>query len=103
MKRLRLALYTCIVWIMPIAASAADQSPANWQAIDAYSQDRPPRLFRQHCKFDATGATQYCAAECGSGYQFYYCSEKSFGCCHVGVGYCDWNLSLRCSSWRWTW
>jgi len=93
MKRPRLALAGCIVWVMATTASAADQFQAN----------RSPQLFRQHCKFDATGASQYCAAECGSGYQFYYCSERSFGCCHVGAGYCDWNLSLRCSPWRWTW
>ena len=60
MKPLRLALAACIVWVMPTTAGAAAQSEAN----------RSPQLFRQHCKFDPTGASQYCAAECGSGYQF---------------------------------
>lgn len=93
MKLSRLALAACIVWAIPATASAAARSEANRSAL----------LFRQHCKFDASGAIEYCAAESGSGYQFYYCSEKSFGCCHVGAGYCDWSLSLRCSPWRWTW
>jgi hypothetical protein len=25
-----------------------------------------------------------------------YCSEASFGCCHVGRGYCDPSGLLRC-------
>jgi len=98
MNHRRLVLLTCIVWVSPAAATESPRSLANQPP----SQHLSSQLFR-HCKFDAVGSRSYCAGECGSGYQFYYCSEKSFGCCHVGVGYCDWNLSLRCSPWRWTW
>jgi hypothetical protein len=55
----------------------------------------PPR-FRNHCRFDATHGYYYCSDHCGSDYQFYYCSNRSFGCCHIGVGYCDYEGLLRC-------
>jgi len=54
MKLSRLALAACIVWAIPATASAAARSEANRSAL----------LFRQHCKFDASGAIEYCAAEC---------------------------------------
>ena len=55
-----------------------------------------PRRFRNHCSFDVTQARYYCSNHCGSDHEFYYCSKKSFGCCHIGVGYCDWDGLLRC-------
>jgi hypothetical protein len=61
MKLVRLALAACVVWVMPTTASTATQADAN----------RSPQLVRQHRNFDASGTSQYCAAE------FYYCSEKS--------------------------
>ena len=54
----------------------------------------PPR-FRKHCGYDQWGKF-YCSERCGPGYQIYYCSQVSFGCCHVGHGYCDWEGLLRC-------
>jgi outer membrane immunogenic protein len=33
---------------------------------------------------------------CGTDYQFYYCSRVSYGCCHIGDGYCDYRGFLRC-------
>src|SRR5262249_41630969 len=38
----------------------------------------------------------YCAYRCGTTYQFYYCTRTSFGCCHIGDGYCDDRGLLRC-------
>jgi hypothetical protein len=64
---------------------------ADWQ----YPQQLPPR-FRNHCQYEYFTARPYCSDHCGSDYQFYYCSEASFGCCHLGRGYCDWRGLLRC-------
>ena len=55
-----------------------------------------PKLNRNHCTYSPWNGP-YCSDHCGVGYTFYYCSNRSFGCCHVGVGYCDWNGSLRCA------
>jgi hypothetical protein len=56
----------------------------------------PPR-FRNHCTIDNFSGRPYCENHCGSEYQFFYCSDASFGCCHLGRGYCDWNGHLRCA------
>lgn len=55
--------------------------------------DLPPR-FRTNCSIQ--NGRFYCAYRCGSGYEFFYCSAGSFGCCHVADGYCDYHGSLRC-------
>jgi hypothetical protein len=55
--------------------------------------DLPPR-FRTNCS--VRNGRFYCAYRCGSDYQFYYCSRASFGCCHIGAGYCDYRGFLRC-------
>jgi hypothetical protein len=55
----------------------------------------PPRL-RNHCATDVLSSRGYCSDHCGFQYQVYYCSPQSFGCCRIGVGYCDWNGLLRC-------
>jgi hypothetical protein len=64
---------------------------ADWQ----YPPQLPPR-FRNHCTFEYFDGRPYCSNHCGIDYQFYYCSEISFGCCHLGRGYCDWRGALRC-------
>jgi len=48
----------------------------------------------QQCRYFT--ARPFCSDHCGNNYQFYYCSEASFGCGHLGRGYCDWNGLLRC-------
>ena len=55
--------------------------------------DLPPR-FRTNCAIH--NGRFYCAYRCGTTYQFYYCSPASFGCCHIGDGYCDYRGFLRC-------
>jgi len=55
--------------------------------------DLPPR-FRTNCSIQ--NGRFYCAYRCGSGYEFFYCSAASFGCCHVADGYCDYHGFLRC-------
>jgi hypothetical protein len=73
---------------------AFDRGPivrVDWQ----YPWQLPPR-FRNHCRYEYFAARPYCSDHCGSDYKFYYCSEVSFGCCHLGRGYCDPSGLLRC-------
>jgi hypothetical protein len=77
----------------------ADNFPARASVILAdwqYPESLPLR-FRNHCSTEYFTGRQYCADHCGGGYQFFYCSEGSFGCCHLGRGYCDFHGLLRCS------
>ena len=55
-----------------------------------------PRRFRNHCAIDSLSGRPYCSDHCGFEYQFFYCSPRSFGCCRVSFGYCDWSGLLRC-------
>jgi hypothetical protein len=55
-----------------------------------------PSGFRNHCSVERWTGRPYCANHCGSGYEFYFCSQASFGCCKVDYGYCDWHGHLRC-------
>jgi hypothetical protein len=73
-------------------------SPALLPFLD-FGAPNPPPLpahFRNHCRYDVTTGGFYCSNHCGSDYEFFYCSPRSFGCCHIGVGYCDWRGLLRC-------
>ena len=64
---------------------------ADWQG----PLSLPPR-FRSHCVIDIFSGRPYCSNHCGIDYQFYYCTPRSFGCCRIGFGYCDWRGQLRC-------
>jgi hypothetical protein len=75
----------------PLADADRPFVEADWQ-----SPETLPRRFRNHCAYDSFSDRAYCSEHCGFDYQVYYCSHKSFGCCHVGFGYCDWNGLLRC-------
>jgi hypothetical protein len=65
---------------------------ADWQEPASL----PPR-FRNHCTIDPLSGRPYCSNHCGADYQFNFCSRFSFGCCHLGRGYCDGNGQLRCA------
>jgi hypothetical protein len=80
-------------------AANLDFSPASTLLLPADWQEPAvlPPQFRNHCSVDKFGGRPYCANHCGSDYQFFYCSQASFGCCHLGRGYCDWNGHLRCT------
>jgi hypothetical protein len=85
----------CAFAVAPLICAATYETPhaatiADWQ----YPWQLPPR-FRNHCAYEYFTARPYCSNHCGSDYQFYYCSELSFGCCHLGRGYCDWNGLFR--------
>lgn len=86
MKVVALALLLCVMW-----ATACRAAPGDWQ----FPQNLPPP-FRNHCTYENFTGRPYCSNHCGPGYQFYYCSEGSFGCCHLGHGYCDFRGFLRC-------
>lgn len=71
-------------------------SHALWTLVDWQDPRGLPPRFRNHCGLDARFGRYYCSNHCGTGYEFYYCSNVSFGCCAVGFGYCDRHGHLRC-------
>jgi hypothetical protein len=71
--------------------TAANALPGDWQ-----TPEQLPPAFRNHCTFENFTNRPYCSNHCGIDYQFFFCSPASFGCCHLGHGYCDWNGILRC-------
>ncbi len=79
-------------WNVGSVTAVHDFVRVDWQ----YPWQLPPR-FRNHCAYEYFTARSYCSNHCGGDYQFYYCSQASFGCCHLGRGYCDWSGLLRCS------
>ena len=95
---LQLAVLTFLACASGAHAGEQLYSPVNRPFVYVGWQDPAflPRRFRNHCSFDVTLGAYYCSDRCGSDYQFYYCSRWSFGCCHIGVGYCDWGGLLRC-------
>jgi hypothetical protein len=77
-----------------LAAAPVIQAPvtgADWQG----PLNLPPR-FRNHCAIDSFSGQAYCSDHCGYEYQLYYCGYRSFGCCRISFGYCDWRGQLRC-------
>jgi hypothetical protein len=96
MKAIALAVLTCAS--SASACCAADVSPASAYFVRVDWQEPvylPPR-FRNHCGFEPFSGRPYCSDHCGRDYQFYYCSALSFGCCHLGRGYCDFYGLVRC-------
>jgi hypothetical protein len=94
-----LALLVCIAWMPPCDADQRDYPSLRRLLPLDYDWQGPaelPRRYRNHCSFDVTHGRYYCSNHCGFDYQFYYCSQGSFGCCRIGVGYCGWDGLLRC-------
>ena len=71
--------------------AAAGVIPVDWQDPALL-----PSRFRNHCTVERWSGRPYCQDHCGRGYEFYYCTTASFGCCRVGYGYCDHHGHLRC-------
>jgi hypothetical protein len=99
LKAFAIAVVSSLAWATVCLAGAANLSPesgllvhVDWQ----YPPQLPPQ-FRNHCTYENFTGRPYCSNHCGIGYQFFYCSEASFGCCRLGHGYCDWNGFLRCA------
>jgi hypothetical protein len=95
MKNVALAIFGIVA--LSCACNAGERIPDTPQftRIDWQAPESLPPQFRNHCTWDFWHGS-YCSDHCGTGYQFYYCSSASFGCCHTGVGYCDWGGALRC-------
>ncbi len=85
----------------PVAARTAENGftpvGARVMAVDWQGPWSLPPRFRNHCGYDVNHGAWRCSDHCGIDYQFYFCSPASFGCCHPGYGYCDWNGHLRCA------
>ena len=84
-----------------ISASAACAGELNAAGglvvrVDWQTPEQLPPRFRNRCTLENFTSRPYCSDHCGIDYQFYFCSAASFGCCHLGHGYCDWNGVLRC-------
>ena len=83
-------------WAQPARVEPLDFSgPAI--AVDWQDSQALPRRFRNHCRYDPVRRRWYCSNHCGIDFQFYFCSQASFGCCRLGRGYCDWRGHLRCA------
>jgi len=80
------------------APPALDRAPRVDRQILADWQDPAllPRQFYNNCAIENWSGRPYCSDHCGRGYQFYYCTRESFGCCTIGYGYCDLRGHLRC-------
>jgi hypothetical protein len=98
MKKLRAAALAILAALVAANGSWA-APPLSGVSEAAWWRDPSdlPRGFRKNCVPGSWYARGYCSYHCGSAFQFYYCSGRSFGCCHPGKGYCDWDGLLRCS------
>ena len=98
MKALLLSVLAILVGAVAASAGEAARlvSASDLVRIDWQVPEQLPPPFRNHCTVENFTARPYCSNHCGADYQFYYCSPASFGCCHLGHGYCDWNGVLRC-------
>jgi hypothetical protein len=94
---LALALLMGLTRSSLLRAGELNYTPAEAPLVRVDWQDPAslPPHFRNHCGF--IRGRWVCSNHCGIDYQFYFCSPASFGCCHAGYGYCDWNGSLRCA------
>jgi hypothetical protein len=94
-----LAFATGLTWPSVLPAGELNYTPVGTALVRVDWQDPEslPPHFRNHCSFDVIRGRWFCSNHCGLDYQFYFCSPASFGCCHPGYGYCDWNGSLRCA------
>jgi hypothetical protein len=91
------ALVMSLMCSSPSCAGELNYTPVEAPLLRMDWQDPTilPPHFRNHCGF--IRGRWVCSNHCGIDYQFYFCSPASFGCCHTGYGYCDWNGSLRCA------
>jgi len=88
-----------LTWPSVLPAGDLNYTPVGAPVVRVDWQDPAslPPQFRNHCGFDVIRGRWICSNHCGLDYEFYFCSPASFGCCHPGYGYCDWNGSLRCA------
>ena len=99
--KLRAVIFAVVGFVASASAcpaGTANLAPAEGAVlfVDWQGPEQLPPRFRNHCTFENFTSRPYCSDHCGADYQFFYCSPASFGCCHLGHGYCDWNGVLRC-------
>ena len=92
MKCFALALGWLAAMICMCAGGELPYTPVYPQGIPQFSRSWSPLpllqpRFQNHCGY--FDGVYVCANHCGPNYQIYYCSEASFGCCHIGRGYCS--------------
>jgi hypothetical protein len=99
MKFFVLAALALIVTAFTCNADERNYSPAEGLVthVDWQPPWTLPRRFRNHCGYTNGPDEPFCSNHCGPDHQFYYCSRVSFGCCHIGYGYCDYRGLLRCA------
>jgi hypothetical protein len=85
------------LFVVAPAAQAMTVADAVVMRVDWQVPSQLPKRFRNHCAAENFTGRPYCTDHCGIDYQFHYCSPASFGCCHLGHGYCSWNGQLRCA------
>jgi hypothetical protein len=78
------------------AMAGEDNNAGDVIRVDWQDPALLPSRFRNHCVAQRWSGRLYCEDHCGRGYEFYYCTTASFGCCRVGYGYCDHHGHLRC-------
>jgi hypothetical protein len=98
MKTVALTLLAGLAVASACRAAPVNHLPAAAPLVRVDWQDPQslPPLLRNHCAYDRLSGRMYCSDHCGFEYQAYYCSPRSFGCCRISFGYCDWNGLLRC-------
>jgi hypothetical protein len=96
MKAVALAILICVGSAAACSAGGSSEPDGYLVRVDWQEPLQLPPRFRNHCTYENFTARPYCSDHCGIDYQFYYCSEASFGCCHLGHGYCDFHGLLRC-------
>jgi hypothetical protein len=102
MKTITMILAVLFASVVSASAVAAFEMqavpvPNALTRVDWQRPEQLPRAFRNHCTAENFTGRPYCSNHCGIDYQFFYCSQESFGCCHLGHGYCDWAGHLRCA------
>jgi len=97
-KAIALALLACVASASVCRTAGLNFSPASGLFVRVDWQDPAllPQRLRNHCTVENFTGRTYCSDHCGIDYQFYYCSQASFGCCRLGHGYCGWDGLLRC-------
>jgi hypothetical protein len=95
-RALALALFAGLGCAPMFAADGVPPASGLTVRVDWQEPGYLPRRFRNHCAFDNFSGRPYCSDHCGIDYQLYFCSGISFGCCHVGHGYCDFSGVVRC-------
>ncbi len=80
-----------------VLSSADEARGAPVVRVDWQDPAALPPQFRNHCTVAPWSGRPYCEDHCGRGYEIFYCTPVSFGCCRVGHGYCDLHGHLRCS------